>query len=148
MYLPRASAQQDAEVFAETMVFALHASKKILVVEDDDEVREFVVACVSELGYTALAAESADIAQQKLAGNPDIALLLTDVVMPGKNGKQLVDAVRPFYPNLRVLYMTGYPRDAVVHNGVLDRDVRLITKPFSMQELARELRSAFAEEMA
>ena len=146
MYLPRASAQQDAEVFAETMVFALNTSKKVLVVEDDNDVRQFVVACVNELGYTALAAESADVAQQKLASHPDIALLLTDMVMPGKNGRQLVDAVRPFYPKLRVLYMTGYPRDAIVHNGMLDRDVRLITKPFSMQELARELRSAFAAE--
>jgi signal transduction histidine kinase/ActR/RegA family two-component response regulator len=146
LYLPRSSAQQDAEVFAETMVFALNTSKKILVVEDDPEVRHFVVACVNELGYTALDAESADAAQQKLASHPDIALLLTDVVMPGKNGRQLVEAVRPFYPKLRVLYMTGYPRDAIVHNGILDRDVRVISKPFSMQELARELKSAFAAE--
>jgi signal transduction histidine kinase/ActR/RegA family two-component response regulator len=146
LYLPRSSAQQDAEVFAETMVFALNTSKKILVVEDDSEVRHFVVACVNELGYTALDAESADAAQQKLASHPDIALLLTDVVMPGKNGRQLVEAVRPFYPKLRVLYMTGYPRDAIVHNGILDRDVRVISKPFSMQELARELKSAFAAE--
>jgi hypothetical protein len=58
----------------------------------------------------------------------------------------LVEAVRPFYPKLRVLYMTGYPRDAIVHNGILDRDVRVISKPFSMQELARELKSAFAAE--
>jgi signal transduction histidine kinase/ActR/RegA family two-component response regulator len=147
MYLPRASAQQDAEVFAETMVFAINASRKVLVVEDDDEVRQFVVACVNQLGYNAIAAESADVAQQKLAGQPDIALLLTDVIMPGRSGRQLVEAVRPFYPKLRVLYMTGYPRDAVVHNGILESDVRLITKPFSMQELARELRSAFAEEV-
>ena len=105
-----------------------------------------MVACVNELGYTALDAESADAAQQKLASHPDIALLLTDVVMPGKNGRQLVEAVRPFYPKLRVLYMTGYPRDAIVHNGILDRDVRVISKPFSMQELARELKSAFAAE--
>jgi signal transduction histidine kinase/ActR/RegA family two-component response regulator len=147
MYLPRASAQQDAEVFAETMVFAINASKKVLVVEDDDEVRHFVVACVNELGYKAIPAESADVAQQKLASQPDIALLLTDLIMPGKNGRQLVEAVRPFYPKLRVLYMTGYPRDAVVNNGILDSDVRLITKPFSMQELARELRAAFAEEV-
>lgn len=148
LYLPRSSAQQDAEVFAETMVFALNTSKKVLVVEDDPEVRHFVVACVNELGYSALDAESADIAQQKLASHPDIALLLTDVIMPGKNGRELVEAVRPFYPKLRVLYMTGYPRDAIVHNGILDRDVRLISKPFSMQELARELKSAFAAETA
>jgi signal transduction histidine kinase/ActR/RegA family two-component response regulator len=146
MYLPRASAQQDAEVFAETMVFAVNTSRKVLVVEDDDEVRQFVVACISELGYTAIAAESADMAQQKLATHPDVAMLLTDVVMPGKSGKELVDSVLPFYPKLRVLYMTGYPREAITNNGILDANVRLITKPFSMQELARELRSAFAEE--
>ncbi|GGA20001.1 CHASE3 domain-containing protein [Dyella nitratireducens] len=147
MYLPRTSAQQDAEAFTENMVFALNTSKKVLVVEDDDEVRRFVVACITELGYMAIPAESANIAQQKLATYPDISLLLTDVIMPGKNGRQLVDTVRPFYPKLRVLYMTGYPRDAITHNGILDDNVRLITKPFSMQELARELRYAFAEEV-
>lgn len=147
MYLPRTSAQQDAEAFAESMVFNVNTSKKVLVVEDDEEVRRFVVACITELGYTAIPAEGADIAQQKLATYPDISLLLTDVIMPGKNGKQLVDSVRPFYPKLRVLYMTGYPRDAITHNGMLDDSVRVISKPFSMQELARELRYAFAEEV-
>lgn len=147
MYLPRTSAQQDAEAFAESMVFAVNTSKKVLVVEDDEEVRRFVVACITELGYTAIPADGAEAAQQKLATYPDISLLLTDVIMPGKNGKQLVDSVRPFYPKLRVLYMTGYPRDAITHNGILDDSVRVITKPFSMQELARELRYAFAEEV-
>jgi CheY-like chemotaxis protein len=147
MYLPRTSAQQDAEAFAESMVFNVNTSKKVLVVEDDEEVRRFVVACITELGYTAIPAEGAEVAQQKLATHPDISLLLTDVIMPGKNGKQLVDSVRPFYPKLRVLYMTGYPRDAMTHNGMLDDSVRVITKPFSMQELARELRYAFAEEV-
>jgi signal transduction histidine kinase/ActR/RegA family two-component response regulator len=147
MYLPRTSAQQDAEAFAESMVFALNTSKKVLVVEDDEEVRRFVVACITELGYSAIPADGAEAAQRKLATYPDISLLLTDVIMPGKNGKQLVDSVRPFYPKLRVLYMTGYPRDAITHNGILDDSVRVITKPFSMQELARELRYAFAEEV-
>ncbi|WP_333681426.1 CHASE3 domain-containing protein [Dyella sp.] len=147
MYLPRTSAQQDAEAFAESMVFALNTSKKVLVVEDDEEVRRFVVACITELGYSAIPADGAEAAQRKLATYPDISLLLTDVIMPGKNGKQLVDSVRPFYPKLRVLYMTGYPRDAITHNGILDDSVRVITKPFSMQELARELRHAFAEEV-
>ena len=147
MYLPRSSAEQDAEVFAESMIFGLSSSKKVLVVEDDDEVRRFVVTCVNELGYVALSAESADVAQQQLAIHPDISLLLTDVIMPGKNGKQLVDSVRPFYPKLRVLYMTGYPRDAITRDGMLEANVRLITKPFSMQELANELRHAFAQEV-
>ena len=147
MYLPRSSADQDAEVFAENMIFGLSSSKKVLVVEDDDEVRRFVVTCVNELGYVALSAESADVAQQQLAIHPDISLLLTDVVMPGKNGKQLVDSVRPFYPKLRVLYMTGYPREAITHDGTLETSVRLLSKPFSIQELANELRYAFAEEV-
>lgn len=129
------------------MVLAATSSKKVLLVEDDEDVRQFVVTCINELGYTALSAESADVAQQKLATYPDISLLLTDVIMPGKNGRQLVDSVRPFCPKLRVLYVTGYPRDAVTHNGTLDADLRLVTKPFSIQELARELQHAFAEEV-
>jgi signal transduction histidine kinase/ActR/RegA family two-component response regulator len=146
IYLPRASAQQDAEVFIDSMLYAPRTSKKVLVVEDDDNVRQFVVACLDELGYSAIPAESADKAQQQLASHPDVHLLLTDVIMPGKNGKELADSVRPFYPKLRVVYMSGYPRDALMHNGMLDADVRLLTKPFSVQELAQELKFAFDEE--
>ena len=68
-------------------------------------------------------------------------LLLTDVVMPGKTGRQLVDEVRPVRPDLKVLYTTGYTRNAIVHNGVVDPGVDLLMKPFALDQLARKVRS-------
>ena len=71
---------------------------------------------------------------------PGIALLFTDVVMPEVNGRQLADAARHRYPDLKVLFTTGYSRNALVHDGVLDSGVQLIGKPFTVEELARRVR--------
>jgi CheY-like chemotaxis protein len=70
----------------------------------------------------------------------NISVLLTDVVMPGMDGRRLADLAMQLRPGLRVLYMTGYSRNAVIHNGVLDPGTRLVTKPFTIGELERELR--------
>ena len=69
-----------------------------------------------------------------------VALLLTDVVMPGMSGRQLADVARTNQPGLKVLYTTGYTQNAIVHNGVLDRDAELISKPFTVDQLARKVR--------
>jgi len=76
---------------------------------------------------------------------PGIEILLTDVVMPGENGRALVDSIRDAYPNLIVLFMTGCTRNAIVHNGMLDPGVRLPSKPFTVSDLARELQAALEE---
>jgi FixJ family two-component response regulator len=74
--------------------------------------------------------------------------MLTDVVMSGTNGKQLLDSIKDTYPELIVVFMTGYTRNAIVHNGMLDPGVRLITKPFTIEEIGRELRAAIAGEQS
>ena len=139
LYLPRSMEEETKTIVQEELIAAL--PHKVLVVEDDAEVRNFVAMALEELGYLSVQAESADVAKEKLAEHADISILLTDVVMPGTNGKQLVDAIRSRYPELRVLFMTGYTRNAIVHNGMLDPGVRLISKPFTIQELAHELRA-------
>ena len=112
----------------------------ILVVEDEPAVRQFSVEALTELGYHVFSADSAAAALRILEAEPSISLLFTDVVMPETNGRKLADEACRRWPNLRVLFTTGYSRNAVVHNGVLDPGVNLIGKPFTLQELASRVR--------
>jgi signal transduction histidine kinase/CheY-like chemotaxis protein len=114
----------------------------ILVVEDEAQVRAMTVEALRELGYSVVEAESGEAALTTLAGLERIDLLLTDIVMPGMNGRQLADRVREARPDTRVLYTTGYTRNAVVHNGMLDPGVAFLPKPFTIDQLARKVAEA------
>jgi CheY-like chemotaxis protein len=81
---------------------------------------------------------------EMLEAHPEVALLLTDVIMPGINGRLLAERAQALRPALKVVYMTGYTQNAIVHNGVLDPDVNLVTKPFTIAQLGRELEAALA----
>ena len=116
------------------------ADEIVLVAEDEDQVRAMVCDSLRELGYTALAAADAEEALQVLAGRGEVSLLLTDIVMPGMNGRLLAEEARETRPELKVLYTTGFTRNAVVHNGVLDAGVNLIVKPFTVEQLAAKVR--------
>jgi CheY-like chemotaxis protein len=109
-------------------------------VEDEPAVRQFSVEALRELGYRVLEADGATAALKLLDANPDVALLFTDVVMPEVNGRRLAEEALRRRPDLRVLFTTGYTRNAVVHNGVLDPGVKLIGKPFTIEELAARVR--------
>ena len=113
----------------------------ILVVDDEPAVRQLSVDALTELGYRVLEAEGGESALQMLDQHPEIVLLFTDVVMPGMNGRKLADEARRRRPSLKLLFTTGYTRNAVVHNGVLDPDVDLIGKPFTIDALAAKLRT-------
>lgn len=112
----------------------------ILVVEDEDRVRHVSVDSLRELGYTVVQASDASQALAVLAIQPRIDLLFTDVVMPDMNGRKLVDKVLIDRPTLKILYTTGYTRNAIVHNGMLDAGVALLSKPFTMSQLAHKIR--------
>ncbi len=112
------------------------AGEVILVVEDEERVREISVATLRELGYTVLSAIDGDQALQALARRNDVRLLFTDVVMPGMNGRQLADEARARQPSLKVIFTTGYTRNAIVHDGRLDGGVALLQKPFTAAALA------------
>lgn len=140
MYFPRvydsaANVPQAAPTLARGS-----AKYLILVVEDDPRVRDMTVSMVRDLGYSVIHAPSAEQALVELKSNPAITLLFTDVVMPGMNGRQLADQARMFNTALRVLFTTGYSRNAIVHNGVLDAGVQLLPKPFTMEALSHKLR--------
>jgi CheY-like chemotaxis protein len=93
-----------------------------------------------DLGYTVIHASDAKQALALLETQPSFHLLFTDVVMPDMNGKQLADQIKRLRPDVKVLYTTGYTRNAVIHNGVLDRDVSFLPKPFTIQQLATKVR--------
>jgi CheY-like chemotaxis protein len=111
----------------------------ILAVEDEESVRHVSVEALKELGYRVLEANSAAMALQLLDRHPEIDIMFTDVVMPEVNGRMLADEARRRRPSLKVLFTTGYTRNAIVHNGVLDPGVHLIGKPFNLEQLARKL---------
>jgi len=116
----------------------------ILVVEDEDRIREVTTEALRELGYTVFHAASGKQALQILERRPEIGLLFTDIVMPDMNGRRLAEAALKLRPNLKVLYTTGYTRNAVVHNGVLDPGVNFIAKPFTVDQLGQKLREVLA----
>ncbi len=109
----------------------------MLVVEDDPDVRAYTEGMVGELGYRVLAAADGAAALKVLDAHPEVDLLFTDVGLPGgRNGRQLADEARQRHPRLKVLFTTGYARDAIVHGGRLDRGVEVVFKPFRYSELA------------
>jgi PAS domain S-box-containing protein len=117
----------------------------ILVVEDDARVRALSIEGLRELGYSVVEASGPSQALRMLDEDQRVSLLFTDVVMPDMSGRQLADRAREKRPNLRVLYTTGYTRNAIVHNGMLDPGTNLLTKPFSIEELAVKVRKILDE---
>jgi CheY-like chemotaxis protein len=142
VYLPRLVGAEDesAAVKAASELPLGSAQEVILVVEDEPAVRQFSVDALTELGYRVLEADGAASALRLLDAHPEIELLFTDVVMPDVNGRKLADDALRRRPELKVLFTTGYTRNAVVHNGVLDAGVKLIGKPFTVEELAVKIR--------
>jgi len=113
----------------------------ILLVEDNEGVRLYARDVLVDLGYLVHEASDADQALRFVAKRPPIDLLFTDVVLPGPlTGRDLADRMRQRYPNLPVLYTTGYTRNAIVHQGRLDPDVHLLNKPYTQQDLALKVR--------
>jgi len=113
----------------------------ILVVEDDEDVRANTITMLRELGYRVLEAPDGPSALQALQGRSDVDLLFTDIGLPGGvNGRQLADQARLRRPDLRVLFTSGYARNAIVHQGRLDPDVELLSKPFTLTQLATKIR--------
>jgi two-component system NtrC family sensor kinase len=147
LYFPRLAEQGSVPSWivrqTDAATPAPDGTETILVVEDDAQVNRFAVEALEERGYRVLAAPDGPTALRLLehASDVRIDLLLTDVVLPaGMNGRQLADAVLARRPGVKVLYITGYTRNAIIHHGRLDPDIALLTKPFTADALARKLR--------
>jgi PAS domain S-box-containing protein len=146
IYLPRVHERED--VLTDIRTAPVHGgTETILVVEDDDEVRETEVALLSDLGYRVLKARDAASALNVIESGMEIDLLFTDVVMPGAlRSPELARKARLRLPNIAVLFTSGYTENAIVHGGRLDAGVELLPKPYSREDLARKIRHVLANQ--
>ena len=144
IYLPRWMGELTAQTSTQSVTDLPEGrpGEIILVTEDDERVRKVSVESLRELGYTVIHASSGEEALRILEQEPRIDLLFTDIVMPGMTGRVLADTASERLVGLKVLYTTGYTRNAVVHNGVLDPGVAFLPKPFTIQQLAAKVRQA------
>ncbi|WP_310740873.1 PAS domain S-box protein [Aquincola sp. J276] len=146
LYLPRHLGQAD-DIEPSRPADIDHLSdggQVVLVVEDEAVVRALVVDVLQELGYRALEAADGVAGLAMLQGPQPIDLLVTDIGLPGLNGRQMADAARVHRPDLKVLFMTGYAENAAVANGFLEPGMQMITKPFSMEVMSARLREMLA----
>jgi signal transduction histidine kinase/CheY-like chemotaxis protein len=142
IYLPRLLGEIGDDQTQEREVAAADVAQTILLVEDDHDVRAYVVEILRELHYRVLEAHDADSALGIVDRNDvQVDLLLTDVVLPGMNGRQLAEELKVRQPGLRVLFMSGYSRDAIVHEGRLDPGVELMQKPLTQEVLEEKIRA-------
>ncbi len=141
LYLPRLIEKHaaDQEPVEPPQAQTNGEGQRVLVVEDDDDVRRLTTEMLKELGFSVLSASNGREALVLTDRHPEIVLLVTDVVMPGMNGRKLADEALQRRPGLKVLFTTGYTRNAIVHNGVLDDGVELLPKPFSLEAISAKI---------
>jgi PAS domain S-box-containing protein len=142
LYLPRLVGVAEAEPeAAQDLTPEGSGEETILVLEDDDDVRTYSVETLRELGYRVLEAHDGPSALRLLERQTRVDLLFSDVVLPGgMTGAQVAAEARALRPDLKVLFTTGYARNAIIHHGRLDKGVQLLTKPFSHGDLAAKVR--------
>ena len=121
-------------------------TETILVVEDELMVRRLICEALATYGYDVIEAADGQEALELMAlVDRPVQLLLTDLIMPGINGRQLYEQLAQTYPTLKVLYISGYTDDVIGQHGVLENDVNFLHKPFSIYRLAQEIRSVLNE---
>ena len=144
LYLPRSHRSEEQLVDVEALP-VVGGNEMVLVAEDDEAVRDTVVALLNDLGYRVLKAKDAQSALSIIESGMPIDLLFTDVVMPGAlKATDLARKARERMPHLAVLFTSGYSRDAILHSGRVGEDVELLSKPYSRDALARKLRHVLA----
>jgi CheY-like chemotaxis protein len=147
IYLPRTmkpSGKPDSDARLEPAAEAPPGARCILVVEDDEDLRTLFTTQVESLGHIALSAGTGADAIELMTSGHTIDLLLTDVILPGGlSGRDVADAAARYRPDMPVIFMSGYTRNSVIHNGRLDPDVTLLQKPFRRRDLEKALNKAF-----
>ena len=147
LYLPRSQrgVHQDAVRSERSEIFK-GEGQHILVVEDDAMLRRFVVAMTEKLNYRVSQAENGEQALRILRSTPGIRLLFTDVVMPGGlSGKELADQASVEFPDLTVLFTSGYTENSIVHHGQLDDGINFLAKPYQLKDLSDKLRELIGD---
>ena len=140
IYLPRLASNKTPQADVRPENVAVGGNETILLVEDDQDVREFAGDTLRGLGFNVIETSDGARALEFLTRNPAIDLLFTDVGLPGLNGRQLAEKAWELRPELPVLFTTGYARNAIVHQGRLDEGVELLTKPYTREQVAARIR--------
>ena len=147
IYLPRVADPADSPRVDKHGQAAAGGSETVLLVEDEESVRELVRETLKARGYTVIEASDGITGMrvsEEYRGN--IEILITDVVMPGMSGRELAKRVAAARPNIRVLYLSGYTEDAIIHEGALEPGTGFLQKPFTLQVLARKVREVLQGE--
>ena len=140
LYLPRHYGEEKIAAVEEPAGSDRGRGETILIVEDDEGVRQYASEILRDLNYQVIEAKDAASALRLLEAGKPFDLMLTDVVLPGKNGRELADEVARRRPEVKVVFMTGYSRNAIVHQGRLDPGTELISKPLIEATVARKIR--------
>ena len=145
IYLPRAEEVSEPSLRTAPVISSLQGEEAILVVEDDESLRGVIANLLERYGYTMLEAANGEEALAAGANREEpIHLLLTDVVMPRMSGRELAEGLAQLHPETKVLYMSGYTDNAIVHHGVLDSGLHFIQKPFKLLTLLQKVREVLA----
>jgi two-component system cell cycle sensor histidine kinase/response regulator CckA len=141
IYLPRVEDAAEPIDTVKTTSGALEGTETVLLVEDEESVRQLVAETLASRGYKVIEAENGEQALKLLAARPEtIHLMITDVVMPGMSGRELARELLKARPHSKVLFLSGYSEDAVLNQGVLEPETEFLQKPFTLQNLARKVR--------
>ena len=149
IFLPAAADQGELEEKSDLQeIKNLNGVETILLVEDDEYVRNLVNIILKQKGYTILVAEDGNHALTLLEKHDGpVSMMLTDVVMPGMNGREIYNKAAQKYPGLKVLYMSGYTTNVIAHHGILEKGVEFIQKPFTARDLATKIRKMLGVRM-
>ena len=141
IYLPVSAEPFETRTESSASAPSVGGSETILLVEDEKAILETMCLFLRQIGYTVLPAETPEAALRMVAEQARaVDLLVTDVVMPGMNGRELSERLRADYGALRCLYLSGYTANVIAHHGILEENVNFISKPFSLDDLARKVR--------
>ena len=141
IYLPRVEEMAEPSGQVRCQQAEVRGSETVLLVEDEESVRQLVRETLESKGYTVLEADNGEAAMQ-LARTHDgtLDMLITDVVMPGMSGRELAQQLGASHPQTKILFLSGYTEDAIVHQGVFEPGTAFLQKPFTLQVLSRKVR--------
>ena len=149
IYLPRVDESPETLSECSPVRKGKSGTETLVVAEDDVGVRELVSNILEKHGYSVITADTNEKLIEVLNDHDGVIhMLLTDVIMPDMNGKELFERLKPIYPEMKVIYMSGYTGDIIAHHGILDDGVYFIQKPFTMSMLTDKIRDVLDERTA
>ena len=145
VFLPQAVTENSLLPEQKTTTDISGKGENILVIEDDNQVRRMVCRMLAHLGYNPIDALTPKEGIEYLRQNENIDLLLTDIIMPGTSGKRIAEEAAILKPGIKIVYMSGYTDEVIAHHGILEKNTRLLSKPFSEKKLNQKIQEALNE---